>query len=62
MSYTTEDIESAVRQAFRAGWWRRGKEPAFCVSVERRNELEDIEVPALMERFETPTETGAGNE
>lgn len=44
-----EVVERALRQAFRAGWWRRGKESALGVSVDVRNAREDADIPQIAE-------------
>lgn len=43
-------VDRALRQAFRAGWWRRAQAPALGATVEDRNRTEDADVPAMVER------------
>ena len=48
------DIEWIARQAFRAGWWRRDRESALGATVDRRNAMEDADIPAIIRSYTAP--------
>ena len=61
VSRQREVVERALRQAFRAGWWRRAKHPTLLTSVDDRNAAEDADIPSILKTCMRALRTESGS-